>query len=120
MLGILEAVPGIPRDEDRGSLFEGMPHVFESHDTTALQNPESFIHFEMSMDGNARTSHHLLCPQGNICRSRGGSDFNKDVRTVAKVNEMLALVAAEDSPRPNRRPAISNIVRKHLAHAQTS
>jgi hypothetical protein len=37
------------------------------------------------------------------------------------VNEMLAVVAAKDfSRRRSRRPPISNFMRKHLAHAQTS
>jgi hypothetical protein len=120
VLGILEAMPGIPRDEDRGSLFEGMLHVVESHDAAAFQNPERFVHFEMSVDRNARTGHHLLRPQSNIRRSRSRSDLNKDIPPVAKVNEMLAVVASKDSSRRSRRPAISNFMRKHLAHAQTS
>jgi hypothetical protein len=75
----------------------------------------------MSVDRNARTSHHLLRPQSNICRSRGRADLNKDIPPVAKVNEMLAVVAAKDSSRRrSRRPAIGNFMRKHLAHAQTS
>src|ERR1700746_2996961 len=102
-------MPGIPRDQDRGSLFEGMRHVVESHDAAALQNPERLVHFEMSVDRNARTSHHLLRPQSNICRSRGRAYLNKDIPTVAKVNEMLAFVAAKDSSRRrSRRPVISN------------
>src|SRR5262249_22302783 len=64
-------------------------------DSAALQNVEGFVHMEMSVDGDACTNPHLLCPQGEIVRTRGGANFDEDVPVIAKMNEMFTFSCAE-------------------------
>jgi hypothetical protein len=120
VLGILKAMPGILRDENSRSLFKGMPHVIENHDAAAFQNGESFVHLEMSVDRNSRTSHHLLRPHSKRRRSRSRAELNQDIAMVAKVNEMLAFVGTEHGSVLGRRLHSSRKVWQHLAHPETS
>jgi hypothetical protein len=49
----------------------------------------------MSVDRNARTGHHLLGPNRNICATSGRACFYENVAVVTKVNQMFAFVWAE-------------------------
>ena len=50
------------------------------------------------MDRNSCTDRHLLGPQGQIVGACGGTDFDKDLALVPKMNEVFALGRAEHYP----------------------
>src|ERR1700761_8406199 len=88
-------MPEVFGNEYRSALFKRVTYIVQYENSTAFQNVEGFVHLEVSVSRNARTNRHLLRPQGEIVRTRGGPDLDKDLAMVPKMNEMFALGSAE-------------------------
>src|SRR5215469_4035894 len=88
-------MPRVFGNKYRAALLKRVTHIVQDENSAALQNIEGFVHVDMSMDGDACTNPHLLCPQGEIVRTRGGANLDEDVPVIAKMNEMFTFGCAE-------------------------
>src|SRR6516165_9987233 len=88
-------MPRVLGDEYRSALLKMVAHIVQYENSTALQNVEGLVHVKVSMDRNASPDCHLLGPQGELVRACCRANLDEDVSVVAKMNEMLARIAAE-------------------------
>ena len=95
VIGIGESMPGIPGNEYRSTLLEGVLCIVQCENSAAFQNVEGFVHLQVSVDRNARTDRHLLSTQAKIVRACGGAGLDEDIAGVAKMNEMFAFGGAK-------------------------
>lgn len=98
MVGVLEAMPGIPGNEDRRAYFKGMALVVQDDSAVAFEHEEGLIHLEVPVDGDAGTPHHLLSAQREAVGTRGRAGFNQNPAAVSKVHELFACAGAEHIP----------------------
>src|SRR5215467_10921517 len=91
-------MPSVSWDEDCGSLGKRVRLFVQNNASTAFQNVKGFLHFEMPMNRNAGAAHHLLRAQRKTPAAVGRAEFDENVATVAKMNEVLALVRAGQEP----------------------
>jgi hypothetical protein len=95
LFGVLKAVPRVLRYEDGGALFEGAAKIVLDEYSSAFQNIEGLIHFEVPMDRNATAAHDLLGSKRQMACAGCGTDLDEDVAVIAEVNEMFALAGVE-------------------------
>src|ERR1700676_2017501 len=89
-------MPRVLGDEYGSALLKRMPYIVQYENSASFKNVEGFVHMEVSVDRNACTDRHLLGPQGEIVGACGGTDVDKDLAMVAKMNKPFAFGGAED------------------------
>ena len=95
MIGIRKPMPRVLGNEYRAALFKRVTHIVQYENSAAFQNVKSFVHLEVSVDWNPCAGCHLLGPQGEIAGACGGTDLDKDLAMVTKMNELFAFGGGE-------------------------
>jgi hypothetical protein len=93
-VGVLKAMPGILRNENRRTLLNPMVHVVENKKSATLHDVEGLVHFEVSVDWNASADQDLLGSHGEAVGPANGIHLDEYISTTQ--NEMFALSGAEN------------------------
>ena len=88
-------MPRVLGDEYRSAFLKNVTYIVQYENSAAFQNVKSFVHLQVSVDWNPCAGCHLLGPQGEIAGACGGTDLDKDLARVAKMNELFAFGGAE-------------------------
>ncbi len=120
VVGIIEPVPGVFWDVDHCVLFKGLRDVVEDEGSAAFNDVEGLVHFEVTVDGDAGTGHHLLGSDGEVAGAGGGAELDVDVAAVAEVNEVFAIGDAEHVSLHGRGLGFEAALREHLIEAKGS
>ena len=97
MIVIYEAMPGIAGDEECGARFDRRRDVVEQEYAAAAEDVEGFVGLQMTVNGDTRASGDLLGAHGEVGRARSETEFDEEVAAIAKVDEVFASVAGEDT-----------------------
>ena len=72
-----------------------MPHIVQDYNAAAFENIEGFIHLKVPMYWNVCADRQLLGSHRKSVGACGGTNLDKDVARVAKMNEVFAFGGAE-------------------------
>lgn len=91
-----------------------MSYIVQRDGSTTLQHKKRFTHSQVSMHGDSRAPHDLLCPHPQIIGTSGRTNLYRNISAVAKVNQVFAFTRAQDITLTGSAFSGTHLLWKHL------